>query len=80
MAIAFNKGLPYNRFIYPPLSLGVPMFILSSILRFFAESAEERQRREDEAFLAESSDIYELEHRIRQLDRARSTPTWLGGR
>lgn len=37
------------------------------------QSLECREMKEQEAYLAESSDIYELEHRMKQLDHMRSS-------
>lgn len=45
-----------------------------------AESPERRERERQEAYLAESTDLYDLEYRIRQLDRVdRSSAPWMGG-
>jgi hypothetical protein len=46
------------------------------IARLF-ESADSRQRRADEAYLAEAVDLYELEFRSREIDRrARRSNAW----
>jgi len=41
------------------------------------ESADNRQRRADESYLAEASDLYDLEYRSREIDRrARRSNAW----
>jgi hypothetical protein len=50
------------------------------VLRYLAESPERREREREDAYLAESTDIYDLEYRMRELDRRnrqRSAP-WTG--
>lgn len=45
---------------------------MKSIFSFFkrlTESSKRREREREEAYLAESTDIYDLEYRIRELDR-----------
>lgn len=47
-----------------------------SFLKNWAESTERRERERREAYLAQSTDIYDLEYRLRELDRE-FTPPWM---
>ena len=38
---------------------------------YIGQSAEERERKHEEAYLAQATDRYDLEYRIRELDRTR---------
>jgi hypothetical protein len=55
---------------------------MKAILDFFrrlAESPERRERERQDAYLAESIDLYDLEFRMRQLDRKnRASAPWMG--
>jgi len=55
------------------------MFLLSRIFLFLTKSADERDRARDDAYLAEATDIYDLEYRMKKLDQrgaARQT-SWM---
>ena len=53
--------------------------LLAMFARVF-ESSSTRMKRQQEAYLAEATDLYDLEHRMRELDRNdRSAPNWLRG-
>lgn len=58
------------------------MFLLSRLFLFLTQSSEAREKERDEAYLAESVDIYDLEFRQRELDRmkARRHPGWMSQR
>ena len=44
------------------------------------ESAERREQQRREAYLAASTDLYDLEYRMRKLDqRDQPKPAWMGG-
>jgi len=50
-----------------------------NFLRLLIEGGKESERERQEAYLAESTDIYDLEYRIRELDReSRHKPPWMG--
>lgn len=44
-----------------------------------AQTADDRERAYEEAYLAESSDRYDLEFRMRELARANPQPYWMAG-
>ncbi|WP_226929329.1 DUF3563 family protein [Janthinobacterium aquaticum] len=46
---------------------------------FFAQGVEERQREEEDADLAEATDRYDLEFRMRKQDRLRGGSYWSNG-
>lgn len=51
---------------------------VADFFHYLAQSAEARQRARDEAYLAEALDCYDLEYRMRELDRARNSPShWM---
>ncbi|CAB3786063.1 DUF3563 family protein [Pararobbsia alpina] len=56
------------------------MYALWKIINQLTMSAEQRRREYEEAYLAEAVDIYDLEARIRDLDRraSRDRPSWMG--
>lgn len=51
----------------------------SHLQSFLTQSSEHRQATYEEAYLAESVDRYDLEYRMRELDRANHQPFWLTG-
>ena len=52
----------------------------SEFFTLFTESSERREWKRREAYLAESTDIYDLEFRMRKLDRQdQSKPAWMSG-
>ncbi|MDR5856923.1 DUF3563 family protein [Caballeronia sp. LZ062] len=55
------------------------MFLLSRIFLFLTKTAEERDRERDDAYLAEATDIYDLEYRMKKLDQraAARHPSWM---
>ncbi|SAK54778.1 hypothetical protein AWB78_01416 [Caballeronia calidae] len=55
------------------------MFLLSRIFLFLTKSADQRDRARDDAYLAEATDIYDLEYRMKKLDRRAATrhPSWM---
>lgn len=56
------------------------MFLLSRLFLFLTKSADERKKERDDAYLADAADLYELEFRMRKLDREAvvASPAWLG--
>lgn len=51
-----------------------------NVFKRLAESSERRESKRQEAYLAEATDVYNLEYRMRELDRQnRSKPTWMSG-
>ncbi|MFC3110029.1 DUF3563 family protein [Undibacterium arcticum] len=59
---------PFGRVSYKSAVKSVSAY-LSGILNALAQRHEDRQRARQEAFLAEATSIYDLESRMRQLDR-----------
>ncbi|SAK92535.1 hypothetical protein AWB79_06828 [Caballeronia hypogeia] len=57
------------------------MFLLSRIFLFLTKSADQRDRERDDAYLAEATDIYDLEYRMKKLDQRASVrrPSWISG-
>ncbi|SAK83168.1 hypothetical protein AWB75_05363 [Caballeronia catudaia] len=55
------------------------MFLLSRIFLFLTKSADQRDRERDDAYLAEATDIYDLEYRMKKLDRRAQVrhPSWM---
>ncbi|MBG6221240.1 MULTISPECIES: DUF3563 family protein [unclassified Janthinobacterium] len=43
------------------------------------QRSERRERAVEEAYLAESTDRYDLEYRMRELARANPQPSWMSG-
>ena len=54
------------------------MFLLTRLFLFLTQTAEERQKAYHDAYLAEATDLYDLEFRMRKLDRdaAIARPSW----
>lgn len=53
--------------------------LLSRIQTFLTQTTEHRERAYEEAYLAESTDRYDLEFRMRELSRANPQPYWMTG-
>jgi hypothetical protein len=55
------------------------MFLLSRIFLFLTKSADQRDRERDDAYLAEATDVYDLEYRMKKLDQRVKTrhPSWM---
>jgi hypothetical protein len=55
------------------------MYLLSRLFLFLTKSADRRDQERNEAYLAEATDIYDLEYRLKKLDQRASTrhPSWL---
>jgi hypothetical protein len=56
------------------------MYLLSRLFLFLTKSADERAKARGDAYLAEATDLYDLEFRMRKLDREAATrrhPSWL---
>lgn len=53
--------------------------LLARVAVFISVDSEQRARARQEAYLADSVDRYELEYRMRELDRADARPYWLTG-
>ena len=55
------------------------MFLISRIFLFLTKTADERDRARDDAYLAEATDIYDLEYRMKKLDRRAIArhPSWM---
>jgi hypothetical protein len=58
------------------------MYLLSSLFLFLTKSADERAKERADAYLAEATDLYDLEFRMRKLDRdaAIAAPSWMSQR
>ncbi|KMY85073.1 Flp pilus assembly protein CpaB [Candidatus Paraburkholderia calva] len=54
------------------------MLISSRIFLFLTKSADQRDRERDDAYLAEATDIYDLEYRMKALDKRKVArqPVW----
>lgn len=54
------------------------MFLLSRLFLLLSETAEARQKARQDAYLAEATDLYDLEFRMRKLDREAAVvqPSW----
>jgi hypothetical protein len=51
---------------------------VTDFVNYLAQGAEARERARAEAYLAEALDCYDLEYRMRELDRARTSPSqWM---
>lgn len=56
------------------------MKLIWNLFRRLAERSDRREREREQAYLAQSTDINNLEYRIRESDRAkRLAPHWMGG-
>ncbi|QCP54577.1 DUF3563 domain-containing protein [Trinickia violacea] len=55
------------------------MYLLSRLFLFLTQSTEQRLKERSDAYLAEASDLYDLEFRMRKLDReaAVAYPSWM---
>ncbi|WP_434663573.1 DUF3563 family protein [Paraburkholderia sp. A3BS-1L] len=55
------------------------MYLLSRLFLFLTKSYETAQKEREEAYLAESADIYDLEFRMLKLDREKAgrNPSWM---
>jgi hypothetical protein len=55
------------------------MYLLSRLFLFLTKSVDQRERERNDAYLAEATDIYDLEYRMKQLDRRGSLrhPSWM---
>jgi hypothetical protein len=55
------------------------MFLLSRIFLFLTKSADKRDRQRDDEYLAEATDIYDLEYRMKALDKRKTArhPSWM---
>jgi predicted class III extradiol MEMO1 family dioxygenase len=51
---------------------------VSDFCHYLAQSAEAREHARDDAYLAEAVDCYDLEYRMRELDRGRTSPIRFG--
>ncbi|RDU95085.1 DUF3563 family protein [Trinickia dinghuensis] len=58
------------------------MFLLSRLFLFLTQTAEERQKTRNDAYLSEATDLYDLEFRMRKLDREAAVvqPSWQAAR
>ena len=58
------------------------MYLLSRLFLFLTKSADELQKERDDAYLAEATDLYDLEFRLRTLDRQKVArhPSWMASR
>ncbi|QYD72333.1 DUF3563 domain-containing protein [Paraburkholderia edwinii] len=56
------------------------MYLLSRLFLFLTKSADEVARERQDAYLSEAIDLYDLEFRMRKLDREaqRRQPAWMG--
>ncbi|WP_206957167.1 DUF3563 family protein [Trinickia acidisoli] len=54
------------------------MFLLSRLFLFLTQTAEARQKANRDAYLSEAADLYDLEFRMRKLDREATIahPSW----
>jgi hypothetical protein len=55
------------------------MYLLSRLFLFLTQTTEERVKARNDAYLAEATDLYDLEFRMRKLDReaAVAYPAWM---
>jgi hypothetical protein len=55
------------------------MYLLSRLFLFLTKSTEQRVKERNDAYLAEATDLYDLEFRMRKLDRDASAayPSWM---
>jgi Protein of unknown function (DUF3563) len=68
-----------QRNTFPADLLGNEMKPIENFLKRLAERSECRKRERDHAYLAQSTDISDLERRMQELDRAkRLAPHWRG--
>jgi len=55
------------------------MYLLSRLFLFLTKSSEQVAKERSDAYLAEATDLYDLEFRMRKLDREANTrrPSWM---
>ncbi|CAB3757280.1 DUF3563 family protein [Paraburkholderia solisilvae] len=55
------------------------MYLLSRLFLFLTKSSDEISRERNDAYLAEATDLYDLEFRMRKIDREaqRRQPAWM---
>ncbi|GAB2882186.1 DUF3563 family protein [Paraburkholderia jirisanensis] len=55
------------------------MYLLSRLLLLLTKSADEHEKERSDAYLNEATDLYDLEFRMRKLDREaqRRQPAWM---
>ena len=58
------------------------MYLLSRLFLFLTKSSDEIEKERDDAYLAEATDLYDLEFRMRKLDRQKAVrhPSWMASR
>ncbi|MBI0331705.1 MULTISPECIES: DUF3563 family protein [Burkholderia] len=58
------------------------MYLLSRLFLFLTKSSEQIAKERADAYLADATDLYDLEFRIRKLDHdaARRAPSWMAAR
>ena len=62
-----------------PFARSTTMKYIWHVARRLAEHYERRERERRNAYLAQSADLYDLERRMRELDReSRRIPAWMG--
>ncbi len=56
------------------------MYLLSRLFLFLTKSHDEIEKEREEAYLAEATDLYDLEYRLRRIDQDKSArhPSWMG--
>jgi hypothetical protein len=56
------------------------MYLISRLFLFLTKSYDERVKESNDAYLSEATDLYDLEFRMRKLDReaAIRQPSWMG--
>jgi hypothetical protein len=55
------------------------MYLLSRLFLFLTKSTEQRLKERNDAYLADATDLYDLEFRMRKIDReaAVAYPSWM---
>ncbi|KAB8042514.1 DUF3563 family protein [Janthinobacterium aquaticum] len=53
--------------------------VLKRASAYLLQSDDHRERAYEEAYLAESTDRYDLEYRMRELSRSNPHPSWMSG-
>jgi hypothetical protein len=55
------------------------MYLLSRLFLFLTKSSDQMAKERSDAYLAEATDLYDLEFRMRKLDRESATrhPSWM---
>jgi hypothetical protein len=56
------------------------MYLLSRLFLFLTKSADQVEKERNDAYLAEATDLYDLEFRLRRIDQQKATrhPAWMG--